>query len=166
MQLTLRDRHMLQWINGHGFVTVEQPRVNWLTKKGAEASEPKQINRMTYFHEKALIDIALSVVARTGGVFWPERRLKVEKTDMHDIKQQRITEAFHDRLGGFTRDALADPDAIEVMVNACGRVWLDSHHRHPGHRHDERSTSHPLADHAKLAGRPLCQDLRARWRPV
>ena len=35
MQLTPRDRHMLQWINGHGFVTVEQAgawmRVNYST---------------------------------------------------------------------------------------------------------------------------------------
>lgn len=118
MQLALRDRHMLQWINGHGFVTVEQacawmrvnystgqtrmkklteagllkrkrfevgqPRVNWLTKKGAEASgddlaPPKRINRVTYFHDRVLVDIALNVVAQTGGVFWPQRRLKADK---------------------------------------------------------------------------------------
>ena len=35
-------------------------------------------------------------------------------------------------LGGFIRDALDDSDVIEVMVNACGRVWLDrlKHGRH------------------------------------
>ena len=40
--------------------------------------------------------------------------------------EQRLIDAFHDRLGGFVRDALLDPDVIEIMVNACGRVWLDT----------------------------------------
>jgi type IV secretion system protein VirB11 len=44
---------------------------------------------------------------------------------MHEIRQQRLADAFSDRLGGFIRDALDDPEIIEVMVNACGRVWLD-----------------------------------------
>lgn len=44
---------------------------------------------------------------------------------MNPTTQHRLADAFHDRLGGFIRDALADPDVIEVMVNACGRVWLD-----------------------------------------
>ena len=44
---------------------------------------------------------------------------------MNPITQDRLTDAFRDRLGGFVRDALDDPDVIEVMVNACGRVWLD-----------------------------------------
>jgi type IV secretion system protein VirB11 len=44
---------------------------------------------------------------------------------MDAIRQQRLAEAFSDRLGGFIREALDDPEIIEVMVNACGRVWLD-----------------------------------------
>ena len=119
MQLTLRDHHMLQWINGHGSVTAEQaakwmdvsdgvgrrrlrllvedgylqrkrfgfnePQMHWLTKKGwalsgDDLAPPKRINRLTYVHDRALIDIALSVEARTGGVFWPQRRLKADKT--------------------------------------------------------------------------------------
>ena len=115
MRLTTRDRHMLQWINGHGCVTVEQatkwmgvtyptaqvrmrklaeagylhrkrfefatPRVHWLTRKGWEVSSdslapPKTINRITYFHDITLVDVALAVVAQTGGSFSPERRLR------------------------------------------------------------------------------------------
>ena len=51
---------------------------------------------------------------------------------MNPIIQDRLTDAFRDRLGGFVRDALDDPDVIEVMVNACGRIWLDrlQHGRH------------------------------------
>ena len=41
-------------------------------------------------------------------------------------QQDRLSEAFRDRLGGFVREALEDPTVIEVMVNGCGRVWLDT----------------------------------------
>ena len=41
-------------------------------------------------------------------------------------QQERLAEAFRDRLGGFVREALEDPVVIEVMVNGCGRVWLDT----------------------------------------
>ena len=41
-------------------------------------------------------------------------------------QQDRLAEAFRDRLGGFVREALEDPTVIEVMVNGCGRVWLDT----------------------------------------
>jgi Flp pilus assembly CpaF family ATPase len=44
---------------------------------------------------------------------------------MNLITQDRLNDAFRDRIGGFVRDALEDPDVIEVMVNACGRIWLD-----------------------------------------
>ena len=51
---------------------------------------------------------------------------------MNPVTEHRLADAFRDRLGGFIRDALEDPDIIEVMVNACGRVWLDRlrHGRH------------------------------------
>jgi len=45
---------------------------------------------------------------------------------MQEKQQLRLAEAFRDRLGGFVRDALEDPTVIEVMVNGCGRVWLDT----------------------------------------
>ena len=45
---------------------------------------------------------------------------------MRQITEQRLIKAFHDRLGGAIRDALADPDVIEVIVNASGQVWLDT----------------------------------------
>jgi len=45
---------------------------------------------------------------------------------MRPITEQRLINAFHDRLGGAIRDALADPDVIEVIVNASGQVWLDT----------------------------------------
>jgi type IV secretion system protein VirB11 len=41
-------------------------------------------------------------------------------------QQQRLADAFRDRLGGFVRDALEDPGVIEIMVNGGGRVWLDT----------------------------------------
>ena len=41
-------------------------------------------------------------------------------------RQDRLAEAFRDRLGGFVREALEDPMVIEVMVHGCGRVWLDT----------------------------------------
>ena len=45
---------------------------------------------------------------------------------MQDKQRARMAEAFRDRLGGFVREALEDPTVIEVMVNGCGRVWLDT----------------------------------------
>ncbi len=45
---------------------------------------------------------------------------------MQEKQRARLAEAFRDRLGGFVRDALEDPMVIEVMVNGCGRVWLDT----------------------------------------
>ena len=44
---------------------------------------------------------------------------------MNRVTENRLADAFRDRLGGFIREALDDPDVIEVMVNACGHVWLD-----------------------------------------
>lgn len=118
MYLTARDRQMLQWINGHGFVTADQaatwmdvcsrigrrrlrmlvksgylqkkrfefndPQFHWLTRKGWEASgddltPPKRINRVTYFHDAALVDLSQQLVAKTKGDFVPERRLRAEK---------------------------------------------------------------------------------------
>ncbi len=115
MNLTQRDQHLLQWINGHGFVTVQQaatwmgvcyfigwrrisrltdagylqhkrfehaaPRAHWLTNKGWKTSgdhlkAPKAINRVTYFHDTMLVDLAQALVAETGGMFTPERRLR------------------------------------------------------------------------------------------
>ena len=112
MFLTVRDREMLQWINGHGFVTADQaalwmgvcdrvgrrrlqrlveggylqkkrfalndPQFHWLTKEGWHASgdnlaPPKRINRVTYFHDWALVDLAQQLVATTKGDFVPER---------------------------------------------------------------------------------------------
>lgn len=51
---------------------------------------------------------------------------------MNPVTEHRLADAFRDRLGGFIRDALEDLDVIEVMANACGRVWLDRlvHGRH------------------------------------
>jgi hypothetical protein len=118
MFLTSRDREMLQWINGHGFVTVDQaavwmgvcdrvgrrrlqrlveggylqkkrfefndPQFHWLTKKGWQASGDslaplKRINRITYFHDTTLVDLAQQLVAKTKGHFVPERRLLVDR---------------------------------------------------------------------------------------
>ena len=117
MNLTLRDRHLLQWINGHGFATVQQaatwmdvcyfigwrrltrlteagylqrrrfehggPRVHWLTAQGWKVSgdplkAPKAINRVTYFHDIMLVDLAQALTAETGGSFTPERRLRAD----------------------------------------------------------------------------------------
>ena len=117
MRLTERDRRLFQWINGHGFVTVQQaaswmdvcykvgwqrisqltkagylqqkrfehakPRVHWLTSQGWKASgdhlkAPKAINRVTYFHDTMLVDLAQLLVAETGGAFTPERRLRAD----------------------------------------------------------------------------------------
>ncbi|MGI9507989.1 MAG: P-type conjugative transfer ATPase TrbB [Geminicoccaceae bacterium] len=57
---------------------------------------------------------------------------------MTPVTESRLADAFRDRLGGFIRDALDDPDVIEVMVNACGRVWLDRL------RHGRRETGQQL----------------------
>jgi len=58
-------------------------RVHWLTTKGWEVSSdslapPKAINRITYFHDTTLVDVALTVAAQTGGSFFPERRLRAD----------------------------------------------------------------------------------------
>lgn len=115
MEITLRDREMMQWINGHGFVTIAQacrwmgvhyqtaqrrmhklcqgqylkrnrfefgkPRVHWPSVMGWEISSDKlvplkAINRVTYFHDLTLVDVAHWLVEETGGAFVPERRLK------------------------------------------------------------------------------------------
>lgn len=41
---------------------------------------------------------------------------------MNPVTEHRLATAFRDRFGDLIRDALNDPD---VMVNACGQVWLD-----------------------------------------
>ncbi len=64
---------------------------------------------------------------------------------MNPVTEHRLADAFRDRLGGFIRDALEDPDIIEVMVNACGRVWLDRL-RHG--RHETGQTMPPSAAEA------------------
>lgn len=64
---------------------------------------------------------------------------------MRQITEQRLIKAFHDRLGGAIRDALADPDVIEVIVNASGQVWLDTLRRG---RVQTESKLHPAAGEA------------------
>ena len=58
-----------------------KPRVYWLTHQGWQASgdhlrAPKAINRVTYFHDTMLVDLAQVLVTETGGAFTPERRLR------------------------------------------------------------------------------------------
>jgi len=117
MRVTERDRLMLQWINGHGFVTIQQaatwmqvgyetarhrlgllvkagylrrkrfehlgPLLHWLTREGGVVAGetlpvPRTVNRVTYLHDTMLVDLAETLVARTGGEFVPERRLRAE----------------------------------------------------------------------------------------
>jgi len=64
---------------------------------------------------------------------------------MQEKQQLRLAEAFRDRLGEFVRDALEDPTVIEVMVNGCGRVWLDTLDRG---RVATETVMHPAASEA------------------
>lgn len=45
---------------------------------------------------------------------------------MQSITEQRLIEAFHTQLGPTIREALDCPTVVEVMVNECGRVRLDT----------------------------------------
>ena len=45
---------------------------------------------------------------------------------MQPITEQRLIDAFHAQLGPVIRDALDCPTVVEVMVNDCGRVRLDT----------------------------------------
>ena len=45
---------------------------------------------------------------------------------MQAITEQRLIDAFHAQLGPAIRDALDCPTVVEVMVNDCGRVRLDT----------------------------------------
>ncbi len=45
---------------------------------------------------------------------------------MQAITEQRLIDAFHAQLGPAIREALDCPTVIEVMVNDCGRVRLDT----------------------------------------
>jgi len=117
MRVTERDRMMLQWINGHSFVTIQQaanwmrvgyetarhrlrllvkagylrrkrfehlgPLLHWLTREGGQVAGetlpvPKAINRVTFLHDTMLVDLAETLIAKTGGEFVPERRLRAE----------------------------------------------------------------------------------------
>lgn len=164
MHLTPRDRRMLHWINGHGFVTADQaarwmdvcdrigrrrlrllvehgylqrqrfgfnePQCHWLTKKGWEASgdelaPPKQINRVTYFHDTALVDLSQKLVARTKGDFIPERRLRSENRSKGRWRKGRWVDEPH------TPDGLLyvedkKPVAIELELTVKERRRLES----------------------------------------
>ena len=59
------------------------PFIHWLTREGGEVAGetlpvPKAINCVTYLHDTMLVDLAENLVARTGGEFVPERRLRAE----------------------------------------------------------------------------------------
>ena len=45
---------------------------------------------------------------------------------MQSVTEQRLIEAFHTQLGPAIREALDCPTVVEVMVNECGRVRLDT----------------------------------------
>ncbi len=44
---------------------------------------------------------------------------------MNPTNQHRSADTFHDHLGDVIRDALVNPDVIEVMANASGQGWRD-----------------------------------------
>ena len=133
MRLTDRDRLMLQWINGHSIVTIQQaatwmkvgyetarhrlgllvkagylrrkrfehlgPLMHWLTREGGQVAgeslpAPKAINRVTYLHDTMMVDLAEALIARTGGEFVPERRLRAELK----AKGQRVLTHLPDGL--------------------------------------------------------------------
>jgi len=160
MFLTVRDRHMLQWINGHGFVTADQaavwmdvcdrvgrrrlqrlveggylqkkrfalndPQFHWLTKKGWQASgddltPPKRINRVTYFHDTTLVDLAQQLVAKTKGDFVPERRLQVERWARRGRKRRWVKSHMPD---GLLYIGDEKPIAIELEISLKERNRL------------------------------------------
>jgi len=45
---------------------------------------------------------------------------------MQSVTEQRLIEAFHTQLGPAIREALDCPTVVEVMVNECGQVRLDT----------------------------------------
>ena len=161
MFLTVRDREMLQWINGHGFVTADQaalwmgvcdrvgrrrlqrlveggylqkkrfalndPQFHWLTKEGWQASgdnlaPPKRINRVTYFHDWALVDLAQQLVATTKGDFVPERRLQAERRAEEPWRERRWTKSH--MPDGLLYIGDDKPVAIELEISLKERARM------------------------------------------
>ena len=165
MHLTGRDRRMLHWINGHGFVTADQaarwmgvcdrigrrrllklvdagflqrdrlgfnePHCHWLTKTGWEVSgdelaPPKKVNRVTYYHDTALVDLSQNLLARlkVEADFVPERRLKSENRSKARWRQGRLVDEAH-TPDGELHVAGKKPVAIELELTVKERRRLE-----------------------------------------
>ena len=163
VQLTPRDRRLLHWINGHGFVTADQaarwmdvcdrigrrrllklvdegylqrdrfgvndPHCHWLTKDGwAVAGDalppPKKVNRVTYFHDTALVDLSQKLVAHTRGDFIPERRLKSENRAKSRWRNGRFVGEVH-TPDGLLHIEGKKPFAIELEMTVKERRRLE-----------------------------------------
>jgi len=100
--------------------------VHWLTKEGWQASgdslaPPKRINRVTYFHDTALVDLALELVAKTKGDFVPERRLQAERRAGQKRKHRWTKNHMPDGLLYIGDDK---PVAIELEISLKERSRL------------------------------------------
>ena len=82
---------------------------------------PKHINRVTYFHDTALVDLALELVAKTKGDFVPERRLQAERRAGQKRKHRWTKSHMPDGLLYIGDDK---PIAIELEISLKERSRL------------------------------------------
>jgi hypothetical protein len=112
----------------HGYLDrqwlVHGDRAHWLTPAGrAMCSDslppPKHIRLGSYRHDRVLVDLALTLVAETGGQFTPERRLRqMQELDRVD-KRSHVADVW------LHIDDQTKPIAIELELSTKGNRRLE-----------------------------------------
>jgi len=112
----------------HGYLDrqwlVHGDRAHWLTPAGRTMCcdclpPPKHIRLGSYRHDRMLVDLALTLVAETGGHFMPERRLR----QMQEIDQ--VGKRGHVADGWLHLDNQTKPIAIELELSTKGNRRLE-----------------------------------------
>ncbi len=112
----------------HGYLDrqwlVHGDRAHWLTPAGRamcgdSLPPPKQIRLGSYRHDRMLVDLALTLVAETGGRFTPERRLR----QMQEI--DRVGKRGHVADGWLNIDDQTKPTAVELELSTKGSRRLE-----------------------------------------
>lgn len=103
---------------------VHGDRAHWLTPAGrAMCSDslppPKHIRLGSYRHDRMLVDLALTLVAETGGQFTPERRLR----QMQEIDP--VGKRGHVADGWLNIGDQTKPIAIELELSTKGNRRLE-----------------------------------------
>ena len=112
----------------HGYLNrqwlVHGDRAHWLTPAGRAMCGdsllvPKHIRLGSYRHDRLLVDLALTLVAETGGHFTPERRLR------QMLELDRVGKRGHVADGWLSIDSQTKPIAIELELSTKGSRRLE-----------------------------------------